>query len=60
MADNTPSGKNTMVWVGDTLQPWTANHQVEVTQTMTSANQRYRADRGKWPLRYEVTNRGTW
>ena len=50
----------TMVWVDDALQPWTANHLVEVTQTMIPATRRYRADRGEWPLRYEVTNRGTW
>ena len=43
-----------MVWVDGALRPWIANHLDEVTQTMIPANQRYHANRGEWPLRYEV------
>ena len=48
----------TMVWANDSLQPWTSNNLVEVTQTMIPATRSYRTNRGEWPLRYEVTNRG--
>ena len=59
MADNLSSGNYTMVWVDGALRSWIANHLDEVTQTMIPANQRYHANRGEWPLRYEVIDYGT-
>ena len=48
----------TLLWVDDALQPWMANHLVEVAQTMIPATRRYCANRGEWLLRYEVINCG--